>query len=99
EIWRPRRSSIPSLGTVDGTCDTVITEKFCNDACVERFLTSKGGSVKKKTAKQLRTALSSRDNIGTGSFHFTLSFSLFPYRSIVEIIVLFSVTDLKHIND
>lgn len=43
---------------------TVKQEKFCNDACVERFLKTKGENVK-KAAKQLRTCLSWRDSIGT----------------------------------
>ncbi|KAL7105229.1 hypothetical protein ACP275_07G031100 [Erythranthe tilingii] len=41
---------------------TVKQEKFCNNACVERFLKSKGDSVK-KAAKQLRNCLSWRDSI------------------------------------
>ncbi|XP_047085561.1 SEC14 cytosolic factor-like [Lolium rigidum] len=36
---------------------------YCNDACVERFLRSRGDSVK-KAAKQLRAALSWRETIG-----------------------------------
>ncbi|KAF8401707.1 hypothetical protein HHK36_012653 [Tetracentron sinense] len=43
---------------------TVKQEKFCNNACVERFLKAKGDSVK-KAAKHLRTCLSWRDCIGT----------------------------------
>eukprot|EP00268_Persea_americana_P006002 TRINITY_DN120_c2_g1_i2.p3 TRINITY_DN120_c2_g1~~TRINITY_DN120_c2_g1_i2.p3 ORF type:complete len:154 (-),score=40.99 TRINITY_DN120_c2_g1_i2:899-1360(-) len=43
---------------------TVKQEKFCNDACVERFLKSKGDNVK-KAAKHLRSCLSWRENIGT----------------------------------
>ncbi|KAI8561339.1 hypothetical protein RHMOL_Rhmol04G0331200 [Rhododendron molle] len=39
-------------------------EKFCNNACVERFLKSKGDNVK-KAAKQLRACLSWRESIGT----------------------------------
>lgn len=39
-------------------------EKFCNTACVERFLKAKGESVK-KAAKQLRACLTWRDSIGT----------------------------------
>ncbi|XAR54666.1 hypothetical protein NMG60_11029903 [Bertholletia excelsa] len=39
-------------------------EKFCNSACVQRFLRSKGDSVK-KAAKQLRACLSWRETIGT----------------------------------
>ncbi|CAA0832942.1 Sec14p-like phosphatidylinositol transfer family protein [Striga hermonthica] len=42
----------------------VSEEKFCNNACVERFLKAKGDSVK-KAAKQLRNCLSWRDSIGT----------------------------------
>ncbi|KAK1307263.1 hypothetical protein QJS10_CPA10g00275 [Acorus calamus] len=38
-------------------------EKYCNDACVERFLKAKGDNVK-KAAKQLRACLSWRDAIG-----------------------------------
>ncbi|GFZ08858.1 Sec14p-like phosphatidylinositol transfer family protein [Actinidia rufa] len=38
-------------------------EKFCNNACVERFLKSKGHNVK-KAAKQLRACLSWRESIG-----------------------------------
>ncbi|KAK1287008.1 hypothetical protein QJS10_CPB19g00810 [Acorus calamus] len=43
---------------------TLKQEKFCNDACVERFLKSKGDNVK-RAAKQLRACLSWRDAIGT----------------------------------
>ncbi|KAL6291984.1 hypothetical protein ACE6H2_000126 [Prunus campanulata] len=43
---------------------SVKQEKFCNTACVERFLKAKGDSVK-KAAKQLRACLSWRQNIGT----------------------------------
>ncbi|GAB4843407.1 hypothetical protein Ancab_013369 [Ancistrocladus abbreviatus] len=39
-------------------------EKFCDTACVERFLKAKGDSVK-KAAKQLRSCLSWRDTVGT----------------------------------
>ncbi|KAL1536076.1 phosphatidylinositol transfer protein 3-like isoform X1 [Salvia divinorum] len=38
-------------------------EKFCNNACVERFLKAKGESVK-KAAKHLRNCLSWRDSFG-----------------------------------
>lgn len=42
-------------------------EKYCsNNACVERFLKSKGDNVK-KAAKQLRSCLAWRDSIGTGN--------------------------------
>ncbi|XP_057958659.1 uncharacterized protein LOC131151432 [Malania oleifera] len=43
---------------------TVKQEKFCNSACVERFLKAKGDSVK-KAARQLRACLSWRESIGT----------------------------------
>ncbi|KAL8162702.1 hypothetical protein V2J09_014191 [Rumex salicifolius] len=43
---------------------TLKQEKFCNTACVERFLKTKGDS-SKKAAKQLRSCLSWRDSIGT----------------------------------
>ncbi|WOL18628.1 SEC14 cytosolic factor-like [Canna indica] len=43
---------------------TVEQEKFCSDACVERFLITKGESVK-KAVKHLRAVLSWRDAIGT----------------------------------
>ncbi|KAL5980860.1 hypothetical protein ACLOJK_028780 [Asimina triloba] len=43
-------------------------EKFCNDVCVGRFLRAKGDSVK-KAAKHLRSCLSWRDSIGTGTEH------------------------------
>lgn len=43
---------------------TVKQEKFCNNACVERFLRAKGDNVK-KAAKHLRTCLSWRESIGT----------------------------------
>ncbi|GMH08429.1 hypothetical protein Nepgr_010269 [Nepenthes gracilis] len=39
-------------------------EKFCNAACIERFLKAKGESVK-KAGKQLRSCLTWRDAIGT----------------------------------
>lgn len=42
---------------------TVKQEKFCNKACVERFLKAKGDSVK-KAVKHLRACLSWRDSIG-----------------------------------
>lgn len=38
-------------------------EKFCNTACVERFLKAKGDNVK-KAVKSLRACLSWRDTIG-----------------------------------
>ncbi|XP_042491482.1 uncharacterized protein LOC122071229 [Macadamia integrifolia] len=43
---------------------TVKQEKFCNYACVGRFLKAKGDSVK-KAAKHLRACLSWRESIGT----------------------------------
>ncbi|XP_050372480.1 uncharacterized protein LOC126790330 [Argentina anserina] len=43
---------------------TVKQEKFCNSACVERFLKAKGESVK-KAAKALRACLSWRNTTGT----------------------------------
>ncbi|KAL6497779.1 hypothetical protein OROHE_026929 [Orobanche hederae] len=43
---------------------TIKQEKFCNNACVERFLKAKGESVK-KAAKHLRNCLAWRDSIGT----------------------------------
>ncbi|KAL0376619.1 UNVERIFIED_CONTAM: hypothetical protein Scaly_0779500 [Sesamum calycinum] len=43
---------------------TVKQEKYCNSACVERFLKAKGDSAK-KAAKQLRNCLAWRDSIGT----------------------------------
>ncbi|RWW76670.1 hypothetical protein BHE74_00015220 [Ensete ventricosum] len=39
-------------------------ERFCSDACVDRFLRAKGESVK-KAAKHLRSVLSWRESIGT----------------------------------
>ncbi|KAK0607755.1 hypothetical protein LWI29_020056 [Acer saccharum] len=42
---------------------SVKQEKFCNNACVDRFLRAKGDSVK-KAAKHLRACLSWRENIG-----------------------------------
>ncbi|KAL6548391.1 hypothetical protein OROGR_008812 [Orobanche gracilis] len=42
---------------------TIKQEKFCNNACVERFLKAKGESVK-KAAKHLRNCLAWRDSIG-----------------------------------
>ncbi|KAK7855162.1 hypothetical protein CFP56_029384 [Quercus suber] len=42
----------------------VEAEKFCNKACVERFLQAKGDNVK-KAAKHLRACLSWRESIGT----------------------------------
>ncbi|KAL9237624.1 hypothetical protein vseg_012151 [Gypsophila vaccaria] len=42
---------------------TLRQEKFCNTACVERFLKAKGENVK-KGAKQLRACLTWRDAIG-----------------------------------
>ncbi|XP_057485274.1 uncharacterized protein LOC130771637 [Actinidia eriantha] len=41
-------------------------EKFCSNACVERFLKSKGDNIK-KAAKQLRACLSWRKSIGMGN--------------------------------
>ncbi|XVF66674.1 hypothetical protein PTKIN_Ptkin10aG0056000 [Pterospermum kingtungense] len=43
---------------------TLKQEKFCNNACVERFLRAKGNNVK-KAAKHLRVCLSWRESIGT----------------------------------
>ncbi|KAF9621267.1 hypothetical protein IFM89_018484 [Coptis chinensis] len=43
---------------------SVKQEKFCNTACVERFLKAKGDNVK-KASKQLRACLSWRESIGT----------------------------------
>uniref|UniRef100_A0A7N0VHF6 CRAL-TRIO domain-containing protein n=2 Tax=Kalanchoe fedtschenkoi TaxID=63787 RepID=A0A7N0VHF6_KALFE len=43
---------------------TVKQEKFCNKACVERFLNAKGDNVK-KAAKSLRACLTWRDSICT----------------------------------
>ncbi|KAG6432245.1 hypothetical protein SASPL_103820 [Salvia splendens] len=43
---------------------TIKQEKFCNNACVERFLKAKGDHVK-KAAKQIRACLAWRDSIGT----------------------------------
>ncbi|XP_077227044.1 SEC14 cytosolic factor-like [Tasmannia lanceolata] len=43
---------------------TVKQEKFCNYACVQRFLKTKGENVR-KAAKHLRACLSWRDSIGT----------------------------------
>lgn len=43
---------------------SVKQEKFCNSACVERFLKAKGDSVK-KAAKHLRACLSWRESTGT----------------------------------
>ncbi|EEF45312.1 uncharacterized protein LOC8280934 [Ricinus communis] len=43
---------------------TVKQEKFCNNACIERFLRAKGDNVK-KAAKHLRACLSWRESIGT----------------------------------
>ncbi|CAL9044146.1 uncharacterized protein LOC135673363 isoform X1 [Musa acuminata AAA Group] len=43
---------------------TAEQERFCSDACVDRFLRGKGDSVK-KAAKHLRTVLSWRESIGT----------------------------------
>ncbi|CAJ1925552.1 unnamed protein product [Sphenostylis stenocarpa] len=42
---------------------TVKQKKFCNNACVERFLKAKGDNVK-RAAKQLRACLSWRESIG-----------------------------------
>ncbi|TQD81149.1 hypothetical protein C1H46_033294 [Malus baccata] len=52
---------------------TVKQEKFCNTACVERFLKAKGDSVK-KAAKQLRACLSWRQSVGTGFFRSASAF-------------------------
>ncbi|GLU08865.1 hypothetical protein SLE2022_257490 [Rubroshorea leprosula] len=43
---------------------TLKQEKFCNNACVERFLKAKGDNVK-KAAKCLRSCLSWRESIGS----------------------------------
>ncbi|GJX15124.1 CRAL-TRIO domain-containing protein [Tanacetum coccineum] len=42
---------------------TLKQEKFCNEACIGRFLRAKGDSVK-KAAKQIRACLSWRENLG-----------------------------------
>ncbi|KAF2284190.1 hypothetical protein GH714_019854 [Hevea brasiliensis] len=47
---------------------TVKQEKFCNNACIERFLKAKGDNVK-KAAKHLRACLSWRESIGTDFSH------------------------------
>ncbi|XLS90287.1 hypothetical protein HN51_066295, partial [Arachis hypogaea] len=47
-------------------------EKFCNYACVERFLKQNGDNVK-RAAKQLKSCLSWRDSIGTGTYYSLLS--------------------------
>ena len=44
----------------------ILQEKFCNNACVERFLRVKGDNVK-KTVKQLRNCLAWRESLGTGN--------------------------------
>ncbi|PKA49865.1 Patellin-6 [Apostasia shenzhenica] len=43
---------------------SALQEKFCNDACIERFLKARGENVK-KAAKNLRAVLSWRESIGT----------------------------------
>ncbi|XP_027165776.1 uncharacterized protein LOC113765731 [Coffea eugenioides] len=43
---------------------SVKQEKFCNNACVERFLRVKGDNMK-KTVKQLRNCLAWRESLGT----------------------------------
>ncbi|KAL3505914.1 hypothetical protein ACH5RR_031296 [Cinchona calisaya] len=43
---------------------TVKQEKFCNNACVARFLKAKGDNVK-KSVKQLRNCLAWRESLGT----------------------------------
>ncbi|TKY71179.1 Random slug protein 5 [Spatholobus suberectus] len=43
---------------------TAKQDKFCNYACVERFLKAKGDNVK-RAAKQLRACLSWRESVGT----------------------------------
>ncbi|XLS55585.1 hypothetical protein HN51_005340 [Arachis hypogaea] len=50
------------------TQPTVKQEKFCNYACVERFLKQKGDNVK-RAAKQLKSCLSWRDSIGTDTYY------------------------------
>lgn len=65
----------------------VLQEKFCNTACVERFLKAKGDSVK-KAAKQLRACLSWRQSIGTGSFLLLLS----HFFLLVLLILFFSAS-------
>lgn len=45
----------------------MLQEKFCNRACVGRFLRIKGDNVK-KAAKQLRSCLSWRSSLGIGTF-------------------------------
>lgn len=47
-----------------------LQEKFCNNACVERYLEGNGDSVK-KAAKHLRNSLSWRDSFGVGNLIIT----------------------------
>lgn len=48
-------------------------EKFCNNACIERFLRAKGDNAK-KAAKHLRACLAWRETIGTGKLFFFVFF-------------------------
>lgn len=67
-------------------------EKFCNKACVERFLKAKNDTVK-KAAKQLRNCLSWRDSIGTGLCLLLLVFTVssqnlaFLYFQILALLI------------
>ncbi|XLT86285.1 hypothetical protein HN873_008038, partial [Arachis hypogaea] len=67
---------------------TVKQEKFCNYACVERFLKQKGDNVK-RAAKQLKSCLSWKDSIGTEiGIYFWLNFGAsFLFRCNKEKIV------------
>jgi hypothetical protein len=67
---------------------------YCNDACVERFLRSRGDSVK-KAAKHLRAALSWRETIGAGAPSFR-SISLHSLLS-VSLPVIFRPVFLKSV--
>lgn len=53
---------------VEASCSVCLLPqaKYCDDACVERFLRARGESVK-KAAKHLRAALSWRETIGAGA--------------------------------
>ncbi|KAL8171379.1 hypothetical protein V2J09_023183 [Rumex salicifolius] len=66
QITKERREKVESVVSLlrKQAPLTLKQEKFCNAACVERFLKAKGENAK-KAARQLRACLSWRDSIGT----------------------------------
>lgn len=75
-------SGFPFSVSDDSDLNTVEQEKFCNNACVERFLKAKGDNVK-KAAKCLRSCLSWRESIGSGTFIILPLLLLLPQKVLL----------------